>query len=86
MENYGRGPDEIKPFLSSLMGYKGLGIHFSSLLDRITATSHMRDYGLGFDDAPTLQAMNENGIEEIISYDKDFKVPSVRRIQPESLL
>ena len=87
MENYGKGADEIRTFLSSLMGYKGLSIYLSSLLDRIAATDHMRKHGLDFDDALTLQAMKENQIEEIISYDKDFdKVPSVRRIQPESLI
>ena len=87
MESYGKGADEIRTFLSSLMGYKGLSIHLSSLLDRIASTNHMRKYGLNFDDALTLQAMKENEIEEIISCDKDFdEVPSVRRIKPESLL
>jgi predicted nucleic acid-binding protein len=87
MENYGKGMNEIRTFLSSLMGYKGLSIYFSSLIDRIIATKHMRDHGLDFDDALTLQAMKENGINKIISYDKDFeKVPFVKRVQPESLL
>jgi len=87
MENYGKGVNEIRTFLSSLMGYKGLSIYFSSLIDRIMATNHMRDHRLDFDDALTLQAMKENGINKIISYDKDFeKVPFVKRVQPESLL
>ena len=51
------------------------------------ATNHMRDYGLDFDDALTLQAMKENRIDKIISYDKDFeKVPFIKRVQPENLL
>jgi predicted nucleic acid-binding protein len=87
MENYGKGVNEIRTFLSSLMGYKGLSIHFSSLIDRIIATNHMRNHGLGFDDALTLHAMKENGINKIISYDRDYeKVPFVKRVQPESLL
>ena len=87
MENYGKNWSEIRTFLSSLLGYKGLQIHFSSLLDRIMATNHMKNYNLDFDDALALQAMKENKIENIISYDKDFdKIPHVKRIQPESLL
>jgi len=47
----------------------------------------MKNYDLGFDDALALQAMKENRIKNIISYDKDFdKIPYVKRIQPESLL
>ena len=87
MENYGKNWSEIRKFLSSLLGYKGLRIYFSSLLDRIMATSHMKNHNLDFDDALTLQVMKENKIENIISYDKDFdKIPHVKRIQPESLL
>jgi len=86
MENYGRSWSEIRAFLSSLLGYKGLRIYFSSLLDRIAATSHMENYELDFDDALVLQAMKENKIKNIISYDKDFdKIPYVKRIQPENL-
>ncbi|MDI6904746.1 MAG: type II toxin-antitoxin system VapC family toxin [Candidatus Bathyarchaeia archaeon] len=87
MENYGKKWGEIRTLLSSLLGYKGLRVHFSSLLDRIVATNHMKNYDLDFDDALALQAMKENRIENIISYDKDFdKIPYVKRIQPESLL
>jgi len=87
MENYGKNWSEIRTFLSSLLGYKGLRIHFSSLLDRIMATNHMKNHNLDFDDALALQAMKENKIEKIISNDKDFdKIPHVKRIQPESLL
>jgi len=87
MENYGKKWSEIKTFLSSLLGYKGLLVHFSTLLDRIMATNYMKNFGLDFDDALALRAMKENGIGNIISYDKDFdKVSDVKRILPESLL
>jgi len=86
MENYGKKWSEIKTFLSSLLGYKGLLIHFSTLLDRIMATNYMKNFGLDFDDAVALRAMKENGIRNIISYDKDFDaVSEVKRILPESL-
>ena len=87
MENYGKKWSEIKTFLSSLLGYKGLHIHFSTLLDRIMAANYMENLGLDFDDALALQAMKENGIGTIVSYDKDFDpVSHVKRILPESLL
>jgi predicted nucleic acid-binding protein len=87
MENYGKKWGEIRTFLSSLLGYKGLSVHFSSLLDRIVAINHMENYGLDFGDALALQAMKENRIDSIVSYDKDFdKIPYVKRIQPENLL
>lgn len=86
MENYGKKWSEIKTFLSSLLGYKGLLIYFSTLLDRIMATNYMKNFGLDFDDALALRAMKQNGIENIISYDKDFDtVSDVKRILPESL-
>lgn len=87
MENYGKGWDEIRRFLSSLLAYKGLHVYFCTLLDRVRATTHMRDHGLDFDDALTLEAMRANGMEEIISYDGDFDpVPKVRRVEPEVLV
>ncbi len=87
MENYGKKWSEIRAFLSSLLGYKGFHIHFSSLSDRIAATDHMKNYELDFDDALALQAMKENRIENIISYDREFdKIPHVKRIQPENFL
>lgn len=86
MEHYGKKWSEIKTFLSSLLGYKGLFIHFSTLFDRIMATTYMKNFGLDFDDALTLQVMKENGIETIISYDEDFDaVPDVKRVLPENL-
>lgn len=91
MENYGKKWNEIKTFLSSLLGYKGLCIHFSTLYDRIVATEYMKNFGLNFDlnfdDALTLRAMKENGIVNVISYDKDFDtIPDIKRTSPESLL
>jgi predicted nucleic acid-binding protein len=86
MENYGKRWSTIRKFLSSLLGYKGLHIYFSSLLDRITATDHMKKFGLDFDDAMTYQAMMANEISNIISYDGDFDVvPKIRRVLPESV-
>ena len=87
MENYKKGWKEIRTFLSSLLGYKGLHIYFCTLLDRIEATRHMREFGLDFDDALTFQAMRVNGIRDMVSYDRDFdSIPGVKRKVPEEIL
>jgi len=87
MENYGEKWAESKTFLSFLLGYEGLLIHFCTLFDRIVAANYMGNFGLDFDDALALQAMNENGTENIMSYDKHFdRVPDMKRIIPESLV
>lgn len=87
MENYGKEWDKIRMFLSSFLGYKGLRIYFSSLLDRIKATNHAKNLGLDFNDALAFQAMTVNEIADVISYDRDFDaVPGIRRLLPEDLL
>lgn len=84
MENYGKEWGRIRTFLSSFLGYKGLRIYFSSLFDRIKATSHAKNLCLDFDDALTFQAMKVNKITDIIRYDKDFDaVPGIKRLLPE---
>lgn len=50
MENYGKGWSNIAPFLASPLHYKGLTVYMN-LGSRIRASSHMKDYGLDFDDA-----------------------------------
>jgi len=87
MENYGKSWNDIKIFLSSLFGYEGIYVQFTTLSDRIAATNYMKNFGLDFDDALVLQAMKKNGIASIISYDKDFdKVSGIKRVLPENLL
>lgn len=51
LENYGKTPRDLKVFLSSLLGYKGLKIYFLSLLDRILATNYMDKFNFDLDDA-----------------------------------
>ena len=86
MENYGREWDKIRTFLSSFLGYEGLRIYFSSLLDRIEATKYAKNLDLDFDDALAFQAMKVNEITDIITYDRDFdEVPGIRRLLPEDL-
>ena len=87
MEREGKPPKDLSTFLSSLLGYTGLEIHFLSLLDRIAATKHMTQLKLDFDDATTFQASKNLGINEIVSYDEDFdNLPNLERITPKQAL
>jgi predicted nucleic acid-binding protein len=87
MENYKLGWKEIAIFLSSLFKYKGLRIWPMDLTSKIIATSHMKGYGLDFDDALAYECMIENKIKEIISYDYHFdKLKNIDRITPEKLM
>lgn len=86
MENYGKKPVEIKIFISSLYGYKGLKIYYLSLPDRISATKYMEKYGLDFDDALAYSIMKKLGINKIVSYDKHFNIlKDIMRIEPSQI-
>ena len=81
MEHYDKSPDEIKRFLLSLLGYKGLEFYQLSIYDKIEATEHMKLYNLDFDDACMYQAMNVLKVDQIASFDADFdKIPEIERI------
>ena len=81
MEHYDKSPDEIKRFLLSLLGYKGLEFYQLSIYDKIEATEHMTVLNLDFDDACMYQAMNVLKVDQIASFDADFdKIPEIKRI------
>jgi len=86
MENYGKKPHELRKFISSLYGYKGLRIYYLSLLDRISATKHMEKHGLDFDDALAYSVMKKLGINKIVSYDKHFdSLRDIIRLEPSQV-
>lgn len=86
MENYGKGPDDLKTFLSSLLGYKGLEIYLLSLLDRISATKWMNKLNLDLDDAIAYYVMMRFNIDKIVSYDKHFDpIKDIMRLEPSQL-
>ena len=87
MENYGKKPHELRTFISSLYGYKGLRIYYLSLFDRISATKYMEKYGLDFDDALAYSVMKKVGINKIVSYDKHFdSLRDIIRLEPSHFL
>lgn len=86
MENRGKTPKDLRVFLSSLFGYKGLEVYLLSLLDKIKATKFMELFGFDFDDATTYQVMKRLKLEKIISYDKGFdSLPNVKRLEPPNV-
>ena len=81
MEHYDKSSDEIRRFLLSLLGYKGLEFYQLSIYDKIEATEHMKLYNLDFDEACMYQAMNVLKVNQIASFDTDFdKIPEIERI------
>jgi predicted nucleic acid-binding protein len=87
MENYGKSPNEIRSFISSVIAFKHLHIYRLTLIDRIAATTHMKKLGLDFDDSTAYQAMRIMNVQEIISYDRHFDaIPNVQRVLPETIV
>jgi predicted nucleic acid-binding protein len=87
MENYGKSPDEIRLFISSLIGFKHLHIYRLTLIDRIAATTHMKQFGLDFDDSTAYQTMKVMNIKNIISYDRHFDaISGIQRVLPKDVI
>ncbi len=86
IENYGKSPKDLRTFLSSLLGYKGLEIYYLSLLDRILTTKYMEKFNLELDDALAYYIMKKFNIIRIISYDKHFgTISDITRLEPSQL-
>ncbi len=67
MENYGKSPDDLRTFSSSLPGYKELEIYLLSLIDRISAIRWMDELNLDLDDAIAYYVMKKFNIDKIVS-------------------
>ncbi len=79
----GKQPKAISQFLSSLLGFAGLSIYNTTIMDKILAAGLMEKHGLDFDDALVLQAMHVNKIKQIVSYDRHFdKIKDIERTEP----
>jgi len=62
-------------------------VYSPGLVGRIKATRYTREYGLDFDDALTVQAMEGLSMDAIVPYDRCFDaVDRVERATPEELL
>jgi len=86
MENYGKSPSDLKIFLSSLLGYKGLEVYPLSILDQVSATRWMNKLNLDLDDAIAYHVMKRLNIDKIISYDRHFdSIKDIMRLEPSQL-
>lgn len=87
MEKYGKSPADLRLFISSLIGFSGLEIHFLSVADRLKAIKHMEEFKLEYDDALAYQAMKKLNISSIVSYDKHFdSLSNITRQEPQQLV
>ena len=83
MENYDKSPSDLKIFLSSLLGYKGLEVYPLSILDRISATRWIDKLNLDLDDAIAYHVMRKLNIDKTVSYDRHFdSIKDIMRLEP----
>ena len=87
MEGEGARPSSLRKFLESIMFYEGLTIYSLNIIDKIITTALMEDTKLDFDDTSVYFTMKSLGINEIVSFDKDFdKISGIKRIEPIDVL
>ncbi len=85
-ENYSKRPAELRTFLSSLLGFRGLRIYYLTLLDQILAIRYMERFGLEFDDALAYCIVRKFNLRVMISYDKHFDSSGgIVRLEPAQL-
>ena len=73
---------ELRVFLRSLLGYKGLHIYQTTLWDEVKAVEMAERWGLDMDDALQYSSALTAGVEAIVSYDKHFDGLEIPRIEP----
>lgn len=84
LERHGKSSVELATFISSLSAYKGLRVYFLSLVDRLFATRHMKEFGLDFDDATTYQAIKRTSVDTLVSFDTHFDgIDGITRVEPD---
>jgi predicted nucleic acid-binding protein len=74
--------EELRTFLASLTGYKGLRVHFTSIADELRAVELAEREGLDIDDAIQYAVALSVGAEAIVSFDKDFDGLKIPRVEP----
>lgn len=83
MDHAGCKPVQIRKFHLALLKYKGLTVYDLTLMDRVTATAQMEQFGLDFDDGTACAAIIATNTKEILSFDTHFdRVAGITRIEP----
>lgn len=77
---------ELKIFLTSLTGYRGLRVHQTSLAESIKAVELAENEKLDIDDAIQYAVALSTGAEAIVSFDKDFDGLKLPRVEPAHIL
>jgi len=75
--------NELKTFLLSLIAYKGLHIHHTTLTDEVKATELAIEQNLDMDDAIQYSSALSANAEAIISFDKHFNGLKIPRKEPQ---
>lgn len=79
---YGLNHEDIRARLVPILTLRGLRIPQKQVY--IDALNIYASSSLDFEDALAIAHMQQQGVSEIISYDKDFdSIPGIRRIEPE---
>lgn len=75
--------NELKTFLLSLIAYKGLHIHHTTLTEEVKATELAIEQNLDMDDAIQYSSALSANAEAIISFDKHFNGLKIPREEPQ---
>ncbi|MEM2282198.1 MAG: type II toxin-antitoxin system VapC family toxin [Candidatus Hadarchaeales archaeon] len=76
---------ELSTFLSSLLAYRGLKIHWTSISDELRAIDLSRGRGLEVEDAMQYSVAVGERVEAIVSLDKHFDGLDVPRVEPKDI-
>jgi predicted nucleic acid-binding protein len=76
---------ELRIFLSSLIAYKGLHVHHTSITDEVKATETATKNKLDMDDAIQYTTALALNAEAIISFDKHFNNLKIPRKEPRQI-
>jgi len=74
--------NELKTFLLSLLAYKGLHIHHTTITDEVKATEFSVERKLDMDDAIQYSSALSANADAIISFDKHFDGLKIPRVEP----
>lgn len=76
---------ELKTFLLSILAYKGLHIHHTTITDEINATEIAVQQKLDMDDDIQYSTALSTNAEAIISFDKHFSNLKTPRMEPHQI-
>lgn len=76
---------ELRTFLSSLLGYKGLYVYPTSISEEVDAVDLVAECGLDMDDAMQYSSALSVKTDAIVSFDRHFDGLDVPRIEPKDV-